>query len=229
MRYFALREAPQRQAAQIDACHRWFVPGVICDICGRTWSTSGVAYPTIEIPEDLAAVIPRRPIPRREFSRLVPELRQRVGSSVPVPPGTEFGPLVGTMSGVAASIQWVNPWTLLLSAAARSSVAAAGIHLRTVPAALKTAHRHDALHEIEIRPNGYLHAPEYWKPQGLPCASCGYERFERPESLVLKARTLDNGCHIFRIADLPTIIVASERFVAALASEAIETEDVTVV
>jgi uncharacterized double-CXXCG motif protein len=217
MRFFALREPPHRQGAEIDACHRWFVPGIVCDICRRTWTTTGIAYPTLAIPEDLDAVLPRRPVPRREFTRLVPALRERLGSGVPLPPGTELGPLVGTVTGSPARVHWQNPWTLLLSSAALAELTDAGIPLRTVPAVLKGTPDDQPLHEIEIRPHGYLRTPGYWRPQGLPCASCGYERLERPERVVLNAATLSGALDIFRIADFPTIVVVTERFLHAMA------------
>jgi uncharacterized double-CXXCG motif protein len=201
---------------------------VICDVCRRTWTTSGVAYPTIQVPDDLDAVMPRRPIPRRDFSRLAPRLRLRVGLSAPLPPGTELGPLVGTIAGGAAEVLWPTPWTLVLSDRTLAALTGAGFHLRTAAAALKGVHPDEALHELEIRPHGYLRAPQYWKPQGLPCASCGYERLEPAGPLVLNAATLEPDRDLFRISDLPTVIVASERLAAALPAGTIATHEVFV-
>ena len=36
-------------ASLIEATHEWGLPGVICPVCGNTWSNDGLAHPLISL------------------------------------------------------------------------------------------------------------------------------------------------------------------------------------
>ena len=115
----------------IDATHEWCLPGVICPVCGNTWSDAGLAYPLIslsELPFESEYRIARA-VPLTEFNLLKSRLGPVLRRGTFVLPGTEFGPLVGKASGKFGDFAWLNPWTPLIKGDAYLQLRGKGVHL----------------------------------------------------------------------------------------------------
>ena len=71
--FYRLREdTTAGYTGDISAASKWGLPGVRCPKCGNTWSTSGTAYPCVDLsqhPHRAEFEVPR-PEPIEEFERL---------------------------------------------------------------------------------------------------------------------------------------------------------------
>lgn len=199
----------------IDATHQWGLPGVICPVCGNTWSNIGLAYPLVslsELPFERDYRIPRA-VPLDEFdflkNRLVPFLPREIF----VLPGTEFGPLVGKASGRFADFAWLNPWTLLIEQRAYLQLQRTGINL-PLTASHKLAFRrksHDSLVELQIEPHASLTLANALTDSS-PCPACQYSSLSLPEEIVIDESSLPTNVDLFRVRNFTTLILASVDF-----------------
>jgi uncharacterized double-CXXCG motif protein len=69
--------------------------------------------------------------------------------------------------------------------------------------------------ELELWPRGRLHE-SCLPPRPPPCNRCGRDGFRRPEQPILDAKSLPENVDLFRLDNFETLIVGSERFVAAV-------------
>ena len=44
------------ERGSIEGEHKWSLPGVVCRVCGNTWRSVGVAYPTVTLSADLLEI-----------------------------------------------------------------------------------------------------------------------------------------------------------------------------
>lgn len=66
--------------------------------------------------------------------------------------------------------------------------------------------------ELQIEPHGLLH-PDCLPPGKVaPCAKCGRYDISLPKSPILDAASLSRHLDLFRLANFPTILIATERF-----------------
>lgn len=219
MQYFELVEPTGNGIRVLDAAHPASLPAVRCSTCGRTWSTIGISYPTIDVhrlPRDVQA--PGPPVDVAGFRVLQQQVARAIGDSRPIPPGTSFGPLKGTASGETRLVEWLNPWTLLIDESIfeqirlNTGVSLSGERARLTPSSLKGTRR---LTELEIPVCGRVRQGE---TAAEVCAVCGYQRLRREEPLALIEGSLPRGVHILRPLNLPTAILASESLVSGLQS-----------
>ena len=216
----------------IDAGHPFGLPGVTCDSCGTTWATTGVEYPTVNAAPLANRLGDATPVPLAQFKALTTEVRTALGTDLYLRPGTTFGALRGKFTRKLSDIEWLVPWTLLASDAALEQLRSAGISLRAAPTELrgKTGTAPViTLHEVEIPPLARLH-DEMGRP--ADCEVCGYKKVPWPERIVIRGTTVPADAPLVRVRDFPTLIIASEAFVAAaralrLPNLAFEDVDVT--
>lgn len=217
MKCYLLRPSTKKRARYlINAAHDWCVPGVDCPECGP-WARTGLIYPTIS-PETVGPTVslPRASnVPLASYHELISVLRPFLRASYDLAPGTEFGPLFGTASGVFADISWINPWTPLFTSDALLKLKHNGIDVPAVEAKLryrKAPCTH--LLEPELLPTVDLHDSTYIHPLIEPCRLCGRQRNERRHRPVIDGSTFATGVPLQRIRQHPTQIVANENFAA---------------
>ncbi|HZH75009.1 MAG TPA: double-CXXCG motif protein [Archangium sp.] len=154
-------------------------------------------------------------------SRAKIRLRERVRPLVPpgfeLPPGTHFGPLVGTATGTFSPLFFPLLRTKLVRREALDQLQAEGIRgLRAFPTELRFRQKnHPELMELEIPPHGGLH-PDCTPERSPPCARCGLDNFRFPDDPILDAASLPTHTDLFRLSDFETIFIATERFVEAV-------------
>jgi uncharacterized double-CXXCG motif protein len=200
---------------EINAGHPWGLPGVRCSECGRTWATTGVAYPAID-----CSVLPSAEGYSRAGTASAEKYREARDAIIEafsvqlvLPPGTQFGSLVGTARGDCGDFAWVNPWTMLIRAEALARLEASGVSLPTaVPARLEfLSGRRVHLLEFQVEPVAHLSAASFSVREPSPCPSCGYDA-RKPERIVVARASIPSDVDLFRLRDFPATILAKERF-----------------
>ena len=201
-------------AVTVDATHRWSLPGVHCDVCGQTWASTGPAFPRV----DLDGWAPEREyrraraVPLHEYQRLRDQLQAKCRLPWPLSPGAELGPLQGRVRARRlGAFVWQNPWTLLATSAAVELLGRAGQVLPAVATRL-TGPLAQVLREVECVPLATVRL----EAATTTCSACGRHAASWPRRVLLVRDTLPTDVPVFRIRNLPTMMVASRVLVDAI-------------
>lgn len=206
---------------EIDGSHKWGLPGLQCVICGNTWTSVGLSYPSI----DLSSL----PNSERYFKKgavsveAMEELRQPLRGLIPpeslLKPGSSFGPLIGKAYGPIGDFAFCGSWTVLIRPGALRALQKADVQgLVGIPAQLKWIKRTPPvdLLELDLATHSRL-ASSSLPPEGIPtCSTCGYRKLKAPERIVLAQSSLPPDKDLFRGRDFTTYIFATSSFVEAV-------------
>jgi uncharacterized double-CXXCG motif protein len=208
------------ESGDFNAAHRWGLPGVQCPQCGVIWSGAGLQFPSGDASGLAERAELEDPHLERNFARfeyLRELVRPLLPQGVPLGPGTRFGPLVGKAWGKFGPFAWLNPWTLLVRREVLERLRAEGLlGVEGYRTELRFRQKQTPeLLELEIMPHGRLH-PDCVPAEAPSCARCGREGGIMPEEPVLKEDSLPMHLDLFRLVDLPTMLIATERFVEAV-------------
>jgi uncharacterized double-CXXCG motif protein len=219
--FYRLREdTTAGYTGDISAASKWGLPGVTCPKCGNTWSSSGTAYPCVDLsqhPHRAEFEVPR-PELIEEFERLRELVRPLVPTGASIPAGTELGPLVGSAWGTFGAFFFQNPWTLLARREAVEALQQAGVQgLKGCKPELRFRQKKNPpeLVVLQLEPHGLLH-PDCLPPRPPPCSRCGRDGFQLPENLLLDKASLPTHTDVFRLANFSTVLVGTERFKEAV-------------
>jgi len=217
MRFYELREDKKAgYTGYFSAASRWGLPGVRCPQCGATWASAATAYPCVDLsalPERAEFEKPR-PEPIKEFERLRELVRTLAPPGVPLPPGTRFGPSVGSAQGKFGPFYFDYDWTLFMRREAMESLRAAGIRgLEGCKPDVRFRQKSNPpeLLELQLIPHGLLH-PDCLPSRSPACTRCELDSFQLPNNLLLDAASLPEHTDVFRLANFATVLVGSERF-----------------
>jgi len=217
MRFYRLKaDKTASSTGDIIASSRWGLPGSECPVCGAIWASAGTAYPCVDLSDHPLRTAFEKPRaePIEAFERLRESVRPWLPPGVAIPPGTRFGPLVGTARGNFGAFFFQNPWTILARREAAEQLLAHGVRsLKGRQPELRFAQKKNPpeLLELQLSPLARLH--EDCLPQRPPpCARCGRDGFEFPKSLLLDASSLPPHEDLFRLLNFATVLVGSERF-----------------
>ncbi|MFY1824889.1 double-CXXCG motif protein [Myxococcus fulvus] len=222
-RFFELREdraATSRYRGDFNATHKWSLPGVECTDCGATWSSSGHDYPGVDLSslEEHPRLHAPWPTSVSEYRRLRKLIRPLAPQGAELPPGSSFGPMVGTAHGELGPLTWQGDYLLMLRQDTLEQLQARGIRgLLGCRTALSWRQQSPpALLELQIEPRGQLH-PDCLPPDlPQPCPSCGRLALQLPDAPILDASSLPTEQDLFRVGNFATMIIGTERFVEAL-------------
>lgn len=205
-----------RYTGSVNAAHKWGLPGVHCSACGATWSDGADAYPSVDLSglPDHEEFEEPRPEPFEEFARLRERVRSLVPPHLPLGPGTEFGPLVGSAMGSFGQLHLPNPWTLLARREAVEKLREAGPRgVKGCPMEVRFRQKnHPDLLELELEPHGALHPDCIPSDREPLCTTCGRDAFRRPDEPLLERASLPEHLDLFRLAGYTTMILCTERF-----------------
>lgn len=217
MRLFELRPDDSCDYA-VEANHRWGLPGVKCDACGATWSNVGVAYPVVDL-----SVLPNAnrytnfwPVPWNEFEQLRAPILELLPKGAVAPPGTDFGPLVGRVTGALPDLVWRDTWTLLTRPEVLARLKREGIEMPKGAKAKLQGRQQADLIELQLEPHATLAASCLPPGEFAACSVCGRRGIKRPHELVVESSSVPENLDFFRLSDLTTAILATERAVKAL-------------
>ncbi|WNG32748.1 hypothetical protein F0U61_03315 [Archangium violaceum] len=210
-----------RYKGEINATHKWGLPGVHCPGCGATWSNGTDAYPCVELsglPDAKALEEARLEEDFAAFERLRERVRPLLPAGVPLWPGTKFGPLVGSARGSFGQLFMQDPWTLLIRREALEPLQREGIQgLTACHTQLRFRQKQSPeLLELQLEPRGLLHRECIPPDRVEPCGKCGRFGFSLPKKPLLDWASLPEHLDLFRLANFTTVIVATERFVDAV-------------
>ncbi|MDY7225703.1 double-CXXCG motif protein [Hyalangium rubrum] len=221
MRFYWLRRVEHpRYSGGYDDEHKWGLPGIHCPLCQAIWSTAGLAFPSV----DLSHVPEQEKYSARleedysEFERLREQVRPLAPSGVQLQPGIKFGPLVGAARGEFGPLCLQISWMLLIRPEPLARLTIEGLQgLKGCRTEMRFRGKNPpALLELELLPRGRLH-PDCLPADRLPpCTKCGRFGVKRPDEPILDTATLPSHLDLFRMEDLVTMIIATERFVEAV-------------
>lgn len=221
MRFFGLSaDDSTGYTGNVDAAHKWGLPGVHCPTCGLIWSGGSEAYPAVDL-----SVLPEkklfekaRPEPFEEFARLRELVRPLVPMGMPLKPGSGFGPLVGPASGTFGQLFMQNGWTLMVRREALERLQAAGVRgLLGCPMEVRFRSKKNPpeLLELQIEPHGRLHDDCLPPDRPPPCPTCERQGITLPKPFILHSPSQPSHLDVYRLRDFPTVLIATERFVEA--------------
>jgi uncharacterized double-CXXCG motif protein len=222
-RYFWLGEdktATARYSGGFNAAHQWGLPGVHCPACGVTWGDAGHDYPAVDLShlQERRAFETARPEPFHEFVRLRELVRPLAPPNSKLPPGTHFGPLVGTAQGNFGPFAWLGSSRLLMRREVVDRLQAEGVRgLLGARTALRFRKKDPPeLLEPQMEPRGELHPDCFLPDVPSPCTTCGRLGLRRPEAPILDAASLPTDLDLFRVGNFATMIIGTDRFMDAV-------------
>ncbi|RKH00848.1 hypothetical protein D7V97_29700 [Corallococcus sp. CA053C] len=217
MRYFELEEPRDLDSVVWSGTYRaerrWCLPGITCPRCDA-WAGM-LAYPSVDLsslPENdsLTDGWPQSP---EESARRAALVRPFVPPELPIEPGCDFGPLVGTARGRFGPVTVWPSWQVLVREDARDLLQGAGLQgIIPVRAELRNRRTKELpLYELEARPLAKLH-PACIYDREPTCPFCGRHGFTLPPKRWLLGESVPTGLDLFGVEET-TRIVVSERFV----------------
>jgi uncharacterized double-CXXCG motif protein len=202
-----------QEVGYIEARHKWGLPGVICDACKETWGIVGVAYPTIDLThnDNRKDFILPPPIPFDKFPKIVSLISHLNPNGLPLPPGTQLGPLVGKACGPFNDFVWNGLWDILVKEGAYYRILENKLELDAVkPRFISLDIKgEEQLLELQIPPLSRLIPPAGTQPA---CSACGRLSMTRPAEIVIDKLFLPPLASLFRPVNFPTIILATDQF-----------------
>ncbi|WP_140797544.1 double-CXXCG motif protein [Myxococcus xanthus] len=200
----------------------WGLPGVgPCNACGAAGGWAGLQYPCVDLSglqERNALENPGRQVSFEEFSRLRDLVRPFAPDWARLEPGADFGPPTGTGSGTFGDLFLQNPWSLFIRREAVECLQGAGIHgLSGCPLNVRFRGKNPPeLLAMQLELHGRLHIDGVPPEESPACLTCGVSRHELPRPPILDVHSTPVPQDLFRLYNWPTLIVASERMVAAV-------------
>jgi uncharacterized double-CXXCG motif protein len=221
MRYFIIEEDKSLgYTGFVNAAPKWGLPGIdTCPACKSTWGDICMSYPSVDLTPVASLAKFERPgaRPIEEYERMRELVRPLLPPGAVVEPGSCFGPLVGKAQGRFG--QFVSNYShlLLVRREALEKLQAEGLRgLKGCRMEVRFRQRNSPeLLELELLPVGRLH-PKCLPPnREPPCPRCGREYLSLPKQPVLDAATLPPHLDLFRLLDMSTLVICTERFAEA--------------
>jgi uncharacterized double-CXXCG motif protein len=205
-----------------NAAHPWGLPGMQCPNCGTVGGWTGLQYPCVDLSglpaQELKKLSDGWPVPYEEFVRRRELVRPLTPEGALLKTGTEFGPLTGTATGRFGQLFMQNPWSLFVQREALERLQAAGLRgLQGCPVNVRFRQKSaPTLWELQFLARGQLHPDCFPRDLKPPCSLCERQDVSLPERHWLDAGSLPEDVDVFRLANWPTFIVATERMVDAV-------------
>ncbi|HZI12128.1 MAG TPA: double-CXXCG motif protein [Myxococcus sp.] len=220
LRIYELESDPTAgYTGELGATPRWGLPGLKdCPGCGATWAAAALHYPCVDLSQLPGTKEYEKPRaePYDELMRLLEKVRPLMPQGAILKPGVLFGPMKGWAKGTFGQLYMQNPWTLCLRREALERLQEAGVRgLQGCPLEVRYRGKNPPeLFELQLEFHARFH-PDCLpaEPPPPPCSRCGRESNTLPDPYILDAKTLPATADVFRLADWPTYILATERFV----------------
>jgi uncharacterized double-CXXCG motif protein len=201
----------------INAGRECCMPGLICKICGSTWSRTGIIYPTLNCSklESIVKYMKPNPVSIDLYKFIYSELIELIGKKIVISPGTQFGPLIGKGKGDMGDFTWLNPWTPLVKGSVLNELRSEGIELCFEQARIQFSKKvKEAYFELEAHPQAKMlidNVEDTWQ-----CPVCGRSTLKMPKSLTIAHSSYDDSVSVQRCFEFPTILLVNERLAGAM-------------
>ncbi|REJ79154.1 MAG: hypothetical protein DWQ47_06845 [Acidobacteria bacterium] len=217
MRLYKILPDWEQNNFQLDLKRQWSLPGVNCPTCKSQWANAGTIYAatSLEGLSNSSHYTEPRNVPLDEYLELMDEVRSANPDLLHLPPGAEFGQLVGAMRGQCTDLAIYSIASLLISLGAYKKLSAILEMPGTV--AINCRNREvliDPVLELDLPFFGRLTNPTITGSPD-PCASCGRVGISLPNNPVVEVPERDAAINLFRLINFPTIVVATQEFVEA--------------
>ncbi len=201
----------------ISGEHKWILPGLICPVCG-IWGASGREFPCIEPSREQARYFKEGPQTLGWFKDVLPKSGLRLPDGSVPGPTTEFGPLEGKVESgrIVTDFVWPRSWTILVRQKVKELLAETNLRIGCfAEARIKgSAKLDEKFHELQIE-SGLLLDESCMERSGPDCKLCGRSPVRLgSRSLKLKKGASPLKADLFRAANFPTLIFATESFVS---------------
>jgi uncharacterized double-CXXCG motif protein len=220
MRFFKVRRPDNdRDRYCIEAAHEFALPGAHCDICAETWGSVGLCYPQVQPPAgvDTSPFEVPRPEPVDEFLRLAELARPLFPDGALLRPGTQFGALDGRAEGSGWSdFAWEVLWGLLVTPDTMTALNKRFPELVAGPTRLTASGQPLDYLELFVPAMGRIAARVLDPPDAPVCPRCGRRPGRLADDVAILAEPGLESVPLFRLADFPTALIASEPFVAVV-------------
>lgn len=195
------------------AYHPWHLPGVHCPVCNQKWAAIGVSYPLVDLSGTTIGkqLEKARNIELEVFEALREAVKPYAPADLPLPPGTEFGPVKGKVKGRFGDFVWRHLWDPLIRVEAYQQLSSAGLRLPGTVAPILQEQFQGQLFQLQIEPHGYLSPHSYDVPEIPICPRCKRDG-RKLEKLIMVRESIPNHLDMFRIGGFPTKILVTERF-----------------
>ncbi len=157
-------------------------------------------------------MLPLRPnlVDLNSYKKLLYKLQAIIGSSTIIVPGTNFGPLFGTSSGIPGNFLWLNPWTPLITQSTLEILLSKNINIVAVKSYIK--HKiHKFFYELEALPLFNI----YYKDSQFPydCEYCNKpNKNVLTNNIVIDSNSFDESIAIQRCKEFPAILLINQQF-----------------
>lgn len=202
---------------EINAAHKWGLPGVSCSVCESTWAMTGVDYPAIDLSSlpIINRYLDRKPVSVEELNALRLPVRPLLNSDAMTPPGTDFWPLVGKAWGKFGDFAWLNPWTMLMKRSTFETLDYNGVRLPKLglkPDLKFRSNLYPDLVEPQIELLADLLTASFSPSESTNCPACGRNP-HKIERFIVDGFSVPSHVDLFRAREHPTNILATEHFV----------------
>jgi uncharacterized double-CXXCG motif protein len=210
---------------RLEASHKWALPGVKCDVCGWIGKTGQPAYPSVGLPEEIDAkpYESHWPVSPQRVRELVEPIFQVLPRGLPVGAGTEFGPLVGKLTGHPPDFAWSNYSTVLITENALQKLVGLGVcGLKPVGTQIHSRAKSQKIYlELEIEPRCELDPKHLPKGSLEMCDSCGVFRMQQDktgwdEDPIIEESSIPSSLDLVRVRGLEGMIIATKAFMNAV-------------
>ncbi len=200
----------------IRAIHQYCVPGIICNVCNSSWLAIGLQYPKVNINESCMQYKDYYSRPKPYQWAVHHEMKpatDKIFNDLFVLPGTRFGPLRGIAHWNGYDFAWPNPWTPLISFKAYQQLKEQNINLPAIaPTQIRMSDQSDfKYYEFQIHAKAAL-----MDSNVKTCKRCGKNSITKPDHLKISIVPEQLDEEIFRIKELPEIIIVTENFKKAV-------------
>lgn len=195
------------------ARYSWHLPGVHCPVCGNIWATIGVIYPLIDFTGNPLGKQLEKPRPEEleVFEQLQAAVRVYVPDELPLPPGTDFGPMRGRVTGKFGDFVWPNLWDFAVRVEAYQKLTSTGLRLPEPSLPDLQEKVKGKLYHLQIIPMGKMSSQAYEDPDKPICQRCGRDS-RKYKKTVIAMESIPSEVDMFRIGNFPTKIIVSEKF-----------------
>lgn len=209
MKFYQIKGS--RAAEDVYGWSQWIMQLVACKECS-SFLQQGYSYPAADL-SSIAAQLPRdaKRLTLESIRELQEKVRGHLPYDVPIGPRSGFGPY--TISFVESRLEdFIAKGGLMVTAEVLKAIRKGGLQLGpTVPVSIDPKVKATTCY-FQIQVDEFANVQADDPRVGACCPGCGFMLPVSPKKIVLRVDTIPRNTDLFRLAEFPFVVVASERF-----------------